>query len=103
MWDFFIVLRADKKNGTPGVKTRGVIMDFPIPVRCYTCNLPIAGKWTTFNELIKKYRKQDGRPEKDDLVYLTKTTTITAEGRAMNELGLTRECCRRHFFTHPGV
>jgi DNA-directed RNA polymerase subunit N (RpoN/RPB10) len=78
-------------------------MDFPIAVRCYTCNLPIAGKWETFNELIKTYRKQDGRPEKDDLVYLSKTTKITAEGRAMNELGLTRECCRRHFFTHPGV
>jgi DNA-directed RNA polymerase subunit N (RpoN/RPB10) len=53
--------------------------------------------------LVKTYRKKHGRPEKDDLVYLTKTTTITAEGLAMNELGLTRECCRRHFFTHPGV
>lgn len=78
-------------------------MDFPIPIRCYTCNLPIAGKWTKFLELVAKYRKQDGRPEKDELVYLTKTTTITAEGRAMNDLGFTRECCRRHFFTHPGV
>jgi DNA-directed RNA polymerase subunit N (RpoN/RPB10) len=56
-----------------------------------------------FLGLVAKYRKQDGRPEKDDLVYLTKTTKITAEGRAMDDLGLTRECCRRHFFTHPGV
>ena len=78
-------------------------MDFPIPIRCYTCNLPIAGKWKTFLDTVAKYRKQDGRPEKDDLVYLTKTTTITAEGRTMNDLGLTRECCRRHFFTHPNV
>lgn len=85
------------------MKTRGTNMDFPIPIKCFTCNLPIAGKWKTFLELVKKYRKQDGRSEKDDLVYLTKTTTVTAEGRAMNELGLTRECCRRHFFTHPGV
>jgi len=78
-------------------------MDFPIPIRCYTCNLPIAGKWKTFLGLVGKYRKQDGRPEKDELVYLTPTSTVSAEGRAMNELGLTRECCRRHFFTHPGV
>jgi DNA-directed RNA polymerase subunit N (RpoN/RPB10) len=83
--------------------TREGIMDFPIPIKCYTCNLPIAGKWKTFLSLVKTYRKKHGRPEKDDLVYLTKTTTITAEGLAMNELGLTRECCRRHFFTHPGV
>jgi DNA-directed RNA polymerase I, II, and III subunit RPABC5 len=78
-------------------------MDFPIPVRCYTCNLPLAGKWKEFLRLVAKYRKADGRTETDDLVYLTKTTTITAEGRAMNDLGLTRECCRRHLFTHPGV
>lgn len=78
-------------------------MDFPIPIRCYTCNNVIAGKWLTFLDLVAKYRKQDGRPEKDDLVYLTKTTTKTAEGRAMDDLHLVRECCRRHFFTHPGV
>ena len=78
-------------------------MDFPLPIRCFTCNLPIAGKWKTFLQLVKTYRKQDGRSETDDLVYLTKTTKSTAEGRAMDELGLVRECCRRHFFTHPGV
>ena len=78
-------------------------MDFPIPIRCYTCNLPIAGRWKRFLELVTQYRKDDGRPEKDDLLYLTNTTKETAEGRAMTSLGLTRECCRRHFLTHPGV
>lgn len=78
-------------------------MDFPIPMRCYTCNRPIAGKWKTFLGLVRQYRKADGRPEKDELVYLSGTTTMTAEGRAMTELGLTQECCRRHFLTHPGV
>ncbi len=77
-------------------------MDFPLPIRCYTCNLPIAGKWKTYVKLVTDGRKEDGRPEKDELVYLTSTTKITAEGRAMNTLGLTRECCRRHFLTHPG-
>ena len=101
--DFFIVLRVDKKNGSVFIKIRGDTMDFPIPVRCYTCNLPLAGKWKEFLRLVAKYRKADGRAENDDLVYLTKTTTVTAEGRAMNDLGLTRECCRRHLFTHPGV
>lgn len=78
-------------------------MDFPIPIRCYTCNLPIAGKWRKYLELVKSFRKDDGRPENDELVYLTSTTQVTAEGRAMNELKLTRECCRRHFLTHPGI
>jgi len=78
-------------------------MDFPLPIRCYTCNLPITGKWKSYLDKVKTYRKQDGRPEKDELVYLTSTTKVTAEGKAMNDLGLTRECCRRHFLTHPGV
>lgn len=78
-------------------------MDFEIPMVCYTCNLPLAGKWKRYLELVKRNRAEDGRPEKDDLVYLTSTTKITAEGRAMNELGLTRECCRRHFLTHAGI
>ncbi len=78
-------------------------MDFPIPMRCYTCNLPLAGKWKTYLDLVKSKRAEDGRPEKDELVYLTTTTRVTAEGRSMTELGLTRECCRRHFLTHAGV
>lgn len=77
-------------------------MDFPIPIRCYTCNLPIAGKWLAYLELVKKYRKADGRAENDGIPYLTGTLTRTAEGRAMDDLGLTRECCRRHLLTHPG-
>jgi DNA-directed RNA polymerase subunit N (RpoN/RPB10) len=78
-------------------------MNWLPPIRCYTCSMPIMGKWKTYLDLVSKYRKQDGRPEKDELLYLTSSTKITAEGRAMTELGLTRECCRRHFFTHPGV
>ena len=69
-------------------------MDFPIVVRCYTCNLPIAGKWLRFLELTKEYRREDGRPEDAQILYLTHSTTVTAEGRAMTDLGLTRECRR---------
>jgi len=78
-------------------------MDFPIPIRCSNCSMPIAGRWKRFLELVKQYRKDDGRPENDDLVYLSTTTKVTAEGRAMNDLRLTRECCRVKFLTHPGV
>jgi DNA-directed RNA polymerase subunit N (RpoN/RPB10) len=78
-------------------------MDFPLPIRCYTCNLPIAGKWKAYLKMVRAFRKADGRPETDELVYLTNSTKKTAEGRAMDELGLSRECCRRHFLTHPGV
>jgi DNA-directed RNA polymerase subunit N (RpoN/RPB10) len=78
-------------------------MDFEINIRCVTCNLPLAGKWKAYIAMVKAKRAEDGRPETDELVYLTTTTKVTAEGRSMSELGLTRECCRRHFLTHAGV
>lgn len=78
-------------------------MEFPVPIRCYTCNLPLAGKWLTFLELVKKYRKEEGRPEDSEIQYLTTETKVTAEGRALNDLKLTRECCRVKLFTHAGV
>jgi DNA-directed RNA polymerase I, II, and III subunit RPABC5 len=78
-------------------------MDFPIPVRCYTCNLPIAGKWKEYQRLIKTYRREEGRAPDSEIMYLTTDTKVTAEGRALNDLGLTRECCRRHLLTHAGV
>ena len=78
-------------------------MDFPLPIRCYTCNLPIAGKWKEYRRLLETYRRKDGRAPDSEIMYLTTKTEITAEGRALNDLGLTRECCRRHLLTHPGV
>ena len=76
-------------------------MNYCIPMRC-VCNLPLAGKWETYQEMVKRFRKTEGRPEKGDLIYLDRTTIITAEGRAMDELGLTRECCRVRFLAHVG-
>jgi DNA-directed RNA polymerase I, II, and III subunit RPABC5 len=71
-----------------------------IPIRCVTCNNILAGKWEAYLDLVKKNKAQDGRAENDEIVYLTKTTVRTAEGRAMDKLGLNRECCRRHMLTH---
>jgi hypothetical protein len=53
-------------------------------------------------KLVTAGRKEDNRPEKGELEYLTSTTKITAEGRAMNQLRLINECCRSRFLTHPG-
>jgi DNA-directed RNA polymerase I, II, and III subunit RPABC5 len=70
-----------------------------IPIRCVTCNNILAGKWLRYIELVKEKRIEEGRTD-DKIPYLTSTTRKTAEGRAMDELGFTRECCRRHILTH---
>ena len=71
-----------------------------IPIRCVSCNNVLAGKWVAYLEKTKELKKKDGRPENDELTYLMQTTTKTAEGKALDELGIDRMCCRRHLLTH---
>jgi DNA-directed RNA polymerase I, II, and III subunit RPABC5 len=47
---------------------------------------------------VKEYRKAEGK--KDEMEYLTATTIKTAEGKALDDLKLTRPCCRRHMLSH---
>jgi DNA-directed RNA polymerase subunit N (RpoN/RPB10) len=67
------------------------------PIRCVSCNNVIAGKWLAYLEMVKENRRATGKTEME---YLTTTTTKTAEGRALDDLGVKRQCCRRHFLTH---
>jgi DNA-directed RNA polymerase I, II, and III subunit RPABC5 len=67
------------------------------PIRCVSCNNVIGGKYEAYLNKVKELRKGTG---KDDIEYLTATTTKTAEGKALDELGVTKVCCRRHFLTH---
>jgi DNA-directed RNA polymerase I, II, and III subunit RPABC5 len=67
------------------------------PIRCVSCNNVIGGKYEAYLNKVKELRKGTG---KDDIEYLTATTTKTAEGKALDELGVTKACCRRHFLTH---
>jgi DNA-directed RNA polymerase I, II, and III subunit RPABC5 len=67
------------------------------PIRCVSCNNVIAGKWLAYLEKVKENRRGTGKTEME---YLTATTTKTAEGKALDELRVARQCCRRHFLTH---
>ena len=71
-----------------------------IPIRCFSCNNVLAGKWIPYQAKVKELRKKDGRAEDSEMPYLTKVTVKTAEARALDELGLYHECCRRHILTH---
>jgi DNA-directed RNA polymerase subunit N (RpoN/RPB10) len=71
-----------------------------IPIRCVSCNNVLAGKWLTYLKKVEEFKKKDGRSPNDEMQYLTNTTSKTAEGKALDELNLTRQCCRRHMLTH---
>jgi DNA-directed RNA polymerase I, II, and III subunit RPABC5 len=70
------------------------------PIRCVSCNNIIAGKYLTYLEKVKEYRRKEGKSETAEMDYLTATTEKTAEGKALDELNVKRMCCRRHFLSH---
>lgn len=71
-----------------------------IPILCFSCRNPIAGKYQAYLKKVKEYRKKDGKSETGEMEYLTATTEKTAEGKALDDLGVKRMCCRRHFLSH---
>jgi DNA-directed RNA polymerase I, II, and III subunit RPABC5 len=68
-----------------------------IPIRCVTCNTVIAGKYELYLAKVDEYRKEMG--QSNEIQYLTATTVKTAEGKALDDLGVKRMCCRRHILT----
>jgi len=70
------------------------------PIRCVSCNNIIGGKYLTYLEKVKEYRRKEGKSETAEMEYLTATTEKTAEGKALDELQVKRMCCRRHFLSH---
>jgi DNA-directed RNA polymerase subunit N (RpoN/RPB10) len=49
---------------------------------------------------VKEYRKSEGKSESSEMEYLTPNTTKTAEGKALDDIGITKMCCRRMMLTH---
>ena len=79
-----------------------------IPIKCFTCGMVIADKYRYYQEEVRKKKlakRRDNKPvDMDKVVYLTKEfNEKTHEGEVMDNLNLTRMCCRRHFLTHVDI
>ena len=71
-----------------------------IPVRCFTCGSVLADKWLTYQDLCAKYRSETNENDIEVLDIDALNSQInkqTAEWKALNNLEVTRICCRRHF------
>ena len=72
-----------------------------IPIKCVTCGKVIADKYDYY---LRETSKRKSEQNQGDVIYFTaKTTEKTVEGQVMDELGLTRYCCRRHILTHVDI
>jgi DNA-directed RNA polymerase subunit N (RpoN/RPB10) len=74
-----------------------------IPVKCFTCGKVLGDKYLYYIKTVKKMKVQK-KMDENQVLYLTDTTTKkTPEGQVMDELGLNKICCRRHFLTHVDI
>tara|TARA_B100000123_G_scaffold272579_1_gene256056 strand:- start:3323 stop:3556 length:234 start_codon:yes stop_codon:yes gene_type:complete len=68
-----------------------------IPVRCMTCGKIIGDKYQYYVSKTKELGDED---DINIINMNAKTLNKTKKGLVMDELGLKRYCCRRHFLTH---
>ncbi len=74
-----------------------------IPVKCFTCGEVLADKYRYYMSEVIKRNNKDGIPE-NKVVYLSKTNVEKSnQAIVMDELMLTKQCCRRHLLTHVDI
>ena len=79
-----------------------------IPVKCFTCGMVLADKYRFYQAEVRKRKlaKKVGSDtfDIDKVVYLTKEFhEKTPEGEVLDDLGMKKMCCRRHFLTHVDI
>jgi len=79
-----------------------------IPIKCFTCGMVIANKYRFYLQEVRKRkmtkRNNDESIDVDKVIYLTKEFhEKTPEGDVLDELNMTKMCCRRHFLTHVDI
>lgn len=76
-----------------------------IPIRCFTCNKVLANKWEYYKQKIQskeeetknsKITKESLKIDSNREIYFSETY----KGDILNELNITKICCRRHFLGH---
>ena len=72
-----------------------------IPVKCFTCGEVIGNKYRYFLQEVKRI-KLENKMETTSVIYLSKDEKVekTPEGLVLDNLKLTKYCCRRHMLTH---
>jgi DNA-directed RNA polymerase subunit N (RpoN/RPB10) len=74
-----------------------------IPVKCFTCGKILGDKHQYYLREVRKMKMENGK-DPEAVVYLTRENVKkTPEGQVLDQLGLTRICCRRHMLTHVDI
>lgn len=88
-----------------------------IPVRCVTCGKVISDKWNAYLSALAELEasapsdtsgdardaadeRSAGRTAPSRLLCAREVPKVSPAGRVLNQLGITKICCRRHFLTN---
>jgi DNA-directed RNA polymerase subunit N len=75
-----------------------------IPIKCFTCGKVVGDKYRYYKRSVAQLKGETGDYDPNSVMYLTKATKDkTPEGIVMDNLGLDRQCCRRHLLTHVDI
>lgn len=77
-----------------------------IPVRCFTCSKVIADIWNEYQKRVtakqninkKEFKQRDITISSDENPL--KNFDDNYQNEILNDLGITKMCCRRHLLTH---
>jgi len=74
-----------------------------IPIKCFSCGKVLADKYQYYIDNVQN-KNQENSSDTNKVIYLSNTTnTKTSSGKIMDELGLTKMCCRRHILSHVDI
>ena len=74
-----------------------------IPVKCFTCGKVLADKYLYYTSKVREMKLANGM-NVEKVIYLTEENVKkTPEGIVLDDLGLTRMCCRRHMMSHVDI
>ena len=75
-----------------------------IPIKCFTCGFVIADKYRYYKTEVREKKLKNKDENIKTVLYLTKEfRDKTIEGMVLDEIGIKRMCCRRHFLTHVDI
>jgi len=75
-----------------------------IPIKCFTCGFVIADKYRYYKAEVREKKLKNPDDNIKSVLYLTKEfRDKTIEGMVLDEIGIKRMCCRRHFLTHVDI
>jgi DNA-directed RNA polymerase subunit N (RpoN/RPB10) len=74
-----------------------------IPVKCFTCGTVIGDKYIYYQKRVVDL-KIERQINPEVIQYLDETRIDkTVEGEILDDLKLTKICCRRHMLTHVNI